>query len=82
MGNEIDALLDQRGSVYGDPLTNHTRIAGLWSSYLETPITPAQASMCMMLVKVARLCQTPDHEDSIKDAVGYLEVYRRIMDTT
>jgi len=80
MVESINDLLAVRGSVYGDPLANHKRIAGLWSVFLETDVTPAQAAMCMALVKVARLVETDNHADSITDAVGYLECYRRIVD--
>lgn len=76
----IDATLDERGRAYGHPLPNHQRIAALWSVVLEREVTPAQAALCMALVKVARLVQTPDHADSIHDLAGYAEVYRRIVE--
>ena len=44
-----------RQDTYGDPLTNHQRIADLWSVYLETEITPSQVALCLCLVKIARL---------------------------
>jgi hypothetical protein len=73
-------LLEDRGGVYGPPITNHRRIASLWSTYLEHDVTPAQAAMCMALVKVARLIQTPDHADSVDDLAGYAECYRQILE--
>jgi hypothetical protein len=33
----------------------------------------------MLLVKVSRLSETPHHEDSLKDIIGYACVYRKIM---
>jgi hypothetical protein len=78
----VDSTLDERGAVYGDPTPNHVRISRLWSVVLETEVTPAQAALCMALVKVARLVQTPDHEDSIHDLSGYAEVYRRIIEAS
>jgi hypothetical protein len=68
-----------RNKNYGDPLTNHTRIAALWSIWLETEITPAQAAMCLALVKVARLIQTPDHQDSPVDFCAYGAIYGEIV---
>lgn len=65
---------DERQSVYGDPFTNHERIARLWSVYLGHEITAAQAAMCMALVKVARLMQTPDHLDSFIDLAAYAAI--------
>jgi hypothetical protein len=76
---DIAGLLAVRGSAYGSPLINHERISDLWSAYLRITITPEQAAMCMALVKVARLVQSPDHADSIHDLAGYVEVYRQII---
>ena len=63
-----------RNKNYGKPLTNHQRIAGLWSIFLETEITPAQAAMCLALVKVARLIETPNHLDSFVDLAAYASI--------
>jgi hypothetical protein len=75
----VEQLLEDRGSVYGRPEVNHRRIAALMSAYLEHEVTPEQAAMLVLLVKVARLIQTPDHEDSIDDIIGYAECYRQIV---
>jgi hypothetical protein len=77
---EADRLTHgDRNKNYGTPLTNHQRIASLWSVWLETPITPAQAAMCLALVKVARLIETPDHEDSSIDLAAYAAIYGEIV---
>jgi hypothetical protein len=68
-----------RNKNYGKPLTNHQRIAGLWSIFLEQEISPAQAAMCLALVKVARLIETPDHEDSPIDMAAYAAIYGEIV---
>jgi hypothetical protein len=34
----------------------------------------------MALVKVSRLSETPDHEDSIKDFIAYGSVYKTVLD--
>ena len=78
----VEQLLAERGEVYGPPEVNHRRIADLVSTYLEHEITPAQAAMIVLLVKVARLIQTPDHEDSIDDIIGYAECYRACVQET
>jgi hypothetical protein len=67
-----------RNQNYGSPLTNHQRIAALWSIWLETEITPAQAAMCLALVKVARLIESPQHEDSPIDLAAYAAIYGEI----
>lgn len=61
----------ERGKVYGDPLTNHRRIAALWSQYLGVPVLPSDVAECMALVKDSRLMQTPDHGDSLDDRAVY-----------
>ena len=78
--DEVITTIQQRGSVYGHPYYNHKRIAGLWSAYLDFPITPHQAALCMALVKVSRLSETPDHYDSIKDFIAYGSVYKTVLD--
>ena len=77
--NEISQIVSARGSDYGSAATNHRRISELWSGYLDTYISPEQAAMCMLLVKVSRLSETPNHDDSLKDIIGYACVYRKIM---
>jgi hypothetical protein len=78
--NEVITTIQQRGSVYGHPYYNHQRIAGLWSAYLDHPITAHQAALCMALVKVSRLTETPDHYDSIKDFIAYGSIYRTVLE--
>ena len=70
-----------RQDTYGDPLTNHQRIADLWSVYLETEISPSQVALCLCLVKIARLIETPDHLDSIIDLAAYTPIYGEINDS-
>lgn len=77
---EADRLTHgDRNKNYGTPLVNHQRIAKLWSVWLQTEITPAQAAMCLALVKVARLIETPDHEDSPVDMAAYAAIYGEIV---
>jgi hypothetical protein len=66
--------LGERDKSYGTPLINHTRIAGLWSIYLEQDITPSQVAICMGLVKVARLIESPNHLDSFVDLAAYASI--------
>lgn len=62
-----------RQNQYGDPFTNHSRIADLWTIYLETQIKPDQVAICMALVKIARLMQTQT-EDSYIDLAAYAAI--------
>jgi|694.fasta_scaffold11674_7 hypothetical protein len=76
---DINDTLTARGAIYGSAATNHRRISELWSGYLDTYISPEQAAMCMLLVKVSRLSESSQHDDSLKDLVGYACVYRKII---
>jgi hypothetical protein len=77
--NDIQLTLSQRGSIYGSPETNHRRISELWSGYLDTYISPEQVAICMCLVKIARISQTSDHEDSYTDLIGYALIAHKIV---
>ena len=63
-----------RQDIYGDPYINHKRIADLWSVYLEKEISASQVALCLCLVKIARLIETPDHEDSFVDLAAYASI--------
>tara|TARA_Y100000592_G_scaffold47771_1_gene75850 strand:+ start:327 stop:581 length:255 start_codon:yes stop_codon:yes gene_type:complete len=60
-----------RAKDYGDAHENHQRIAMLWSVLLNKKITVEQVYQCMIAVKLSRLIETPDHEDSWLDICGY-----------
>ena len=80
-------IVKEKRSVYGDPTPNHKRIAALWSAFLETResgeekvgVLPGEVALMMILLKIARLMETPDHEDSIIDIAGYIDCYNEIM---
>ena len=61
----------ERAKHYGDARMNHKRIAELWSPILDKDITVEQVYACMIAVKLSRLIETPDHEDSWIDICGY-----------
>lgn len=66
-----------RRKAYGHPERNFSRIAALWNAYLAgkpngpLPITDTDVSLLMILMKVARLIETPTHRDSLVDLAGY-----------
>lgn len=62
-----------RRKVYGHPLDDYTKTAKLFSGILGIDVTPEQAILCMIGVKLSRLVQSPDHRDSIIDIAGYAE---------
>ena len=66
--------LNSRGQHYGKVLENHSRIAKIWSVILGSDVTEEQVALMMVGLKVARLVETPDHQDSILDIAGYAAV--------
>ncbi len=65
-----------RRTKYGTPENNFERIARLWTAHLkntgrDVEIVAGDVSLLMILMKVARLAETPDHRDSFVDVVGY-----------
>jgi hypothetical protein len=69
-----------RDEIYGDPLTNHQRIADLWSAILDVQIDPEEVVLCMIAVKMSRLCHISNHEDSWVDIAGYAALGGEIND--
>ena len=65
------AVLNSRGQHYGNVYENHKRIAEIWSIILGFKVTGEQVLLMMIGLKVARLIQTPNHQDSIMDTAGY-----------
>ena len=72
--DEAVALIHSRGSQYGHPMPQHSRIAELWSAYLGYPITPNQVAMAMCLVKISRSVESPEVDDHYKDALAYIAI--------
>ena len=66
----------KRGRVYGPMRDNMARTAELWSPILKTRVEPWQVAACMIAVKLARLVETPSHEDGPIDIAGYAACLR------
>ena len=71
----------QRGAVYGSARDNMQRTAAMWSPVLGIEVTRHQVAICLMLLKIARLVETPDHADSVIDIAGYAAVLRECQDS-
>lgn len=65
-------VIGQRGAIYGSPKVNHQRISARLSQLLDMPISDWQACLMMVEVKLSRIQETPNHEDSFIDACAYL----------
>ena len=65
------AVLTDREEVYGKPENNFTKIAFLWSMYLDTDITAAEVAHMMILLKIARADTGKYNPDNYVDIAGY-----------
>lgn len=69
--------LDDRGGDYGSARINHSRASEFIEVYLRSlgwdgpELSPSQSMVMMMLIKIARLSETPGHLDSMADIIGY-----------
>lgn len=61
-----------RQGQYGNRERNFEMIAGLWSAYLGSEVTPGQVASMMALLKVARMRSGHYKTDNYVDAVNYL----------
>lgn len=74
-----EIIYGDREQTYGDPGKNIQLIADMWSTYLGVPVTQGDVCNMMCLLKIARLKNTPGHEDSMVDLVGYTLLQERII---
>lgn len=71
-----------RKETYGDAAADFTRTGKMWAAVLGLDeVTAEQVALCMALVKIGRLCHTPNHEDSWVDIVGYAALGGQIAST-
>lgn len=76
-----------RRSAYGKPEDNFATIAGLWNTFCQRRrldftdpkqgFTAGDTAVMMILLKCARLGESPDHVDSVVDIAGYAACLRR-----
>jgi hypothetical protein len=70
--SEADKLIHgDRQKTYSHPFNDFTRTAKIWSAILGCDVTAEQVALCMIGIKISRLCATPDHRDSLIDIAGY-----------
>jgi len=80
-------IYGEREETYGDPGHNLRVIADYWTTYIrsravgrEAPLDYADVCNMMVLLKVARLGNTPGHRDSLVDLCGYTALQERVRD--
>ncbi len=65
------SIVTKRRREYGEPAELFEHVARRWSLLLGVEVTPAQAMLCLVDLKVARLSHDPRHLDSVTDLAGY-----------
>jgi hypothetical protein len=79
MSERIEALLKERGRLYGDAIDNFTAVGRGWGAILDIQdIPPHQVALMMDFLKTIRCSINPTHEDSWHDKAGYSELGKRI----
>jgi hypothetical protein len=72
-----EILRGARQGDYGCPERNHKRIAALWSTYLDTDITPRQVCGMMVLLKLSRDANSPKRDNAV-DIAGYAQLMEEV----
>ena len=72
LAEAMDLITGPRNQEYGEPIHNFERIANGWSIILNKIIEPHEVALCMAWLKIARLVETPMHQDSYTDGAAYM----------
>lgn len=65
-----ECVCGSREEDYGSPEDNFAVIAGLWTAYTGTDVTPKDVAMMMALLKIAR-AKADSKPDTYVDLAGY-----------
>ena len=79
-----DLIYGQRADDYGDAQSNFQRMADLVNPIIKKAdgnLTATDMALVMIQVKIARLQESPDHEDSWIDIAGYAALGAQIAIT-
>ena len=75
------AVQDREG-VYGPPQQHLEEVANMWSVILSRklsqPLYATDVALMMAGLKISRLINAPDHEDSQVDLDGYASLLREV----
>ena len=72
-------VVDARRKAYGPPGEIMAAIAARWSLTLGVHVTPAQVTLCMIDLKLARLVHDPEYLDGVVDVMGYAALLPEIV---
>jgi len=70
----------QRATDYGDAAENFARVWQLWQPILASDMPgEMKVPLCLAQLKLARLCASPGHRDSLVDLAGYAALAERVQ---
>tara|TARA_R110000803_G_scaffold184221_1_gene246572 strand:- start:233 stop:526 length:294 start_codon:yes stop_codon:yes gene_type:complete len=76
----IKEITQKRGAIYGHPLDDFAIAQMIKDAVCSCPNTEVRHALEMIGVKMARLCTTPSHTDSVIDIAGYARTIVLILD--
>lgn len=77
----VDAVVAERGAIYGHPYDDFGRVSELTKIIAGCPAPRFRHVLYMLCVKIARLVVSPRHRDSWVDVMGYGKTALMILDT-
>jgi len=66
------SIITQRGKEYGDVMPSFVRAANIAGNILDRKVTAFDVAVIMMAVKMSRLANQREHEDSWIDLCAYV----------
>lgn len=73
--HEANRIITQdRQDTHGLPENNFRKIAALWSSYLDYELHALDVGAMMIMLKLVRFQNNPDHLDNSIDMAGYAAI--------
>lgn len=80
--NDLDAILEERGEIYGDAVTTHADIAKLWSALLQDKLKEdlgaEEVALMFVVFKALRAVKAArkdaKHDDSYHDMHNYARI--------
>lgn len=76
----IQTVTQERGEDYGSPHRTFTRIAMMQRQLMNCHNPAVRHALNMIIVKIVRLAETPDHMDSVIDIAGYARTIAMVLD--
>lgn len=76
----VPQLVEERGAVYGHPSVDFNRVSKIKSVLSACTDDELRHVLEMIAVKMSRLVETPDHDDSWVDIAGYAMTAAMVLD--